>query len=126
MSSQPTNNAGLSSESLMRAGDLVDVDFGVPIGSEPGWLRPAIVVTASAYLEAQPRTLHVVPLTTNTRRLMLTEVEIDPGDTERPSVAQCHVCQCISRERIVHEWGNVGPVALAQLRSVLADLLDID
>ena len=109
----------------MRAGDLVDVDFGVPVGSEPGWFRPAIVVTASAYLEAQPRTLHVVPLTTNTRRLMLSEVQIDPGETDRPSVAQCHICQCISRERIIAEWGNVGPATLAQVRSVLADLLDI-
>jgi mRNA interferase MazF len=74
----------------------------------------------------QPRTIHVVPLTSNTRRLMLTEVEVDPADTESPSVAQCHICQCISSARIIDNLGSIGPVALAQIRSVLSDLLDID
>lgn len=110
----------------MQAGDIVQVDFGVPIGSEPGGQRPAIVVTASIHLEANPRTLHVVPLTTNTRRSMLSEVEISRDETDRPSVAQCHLCQLVSRQRVIDTDGhNVGATLLAQIREVIGDLLDI-
>jgi len=38
----------------MLAGDLIQVDFGVPAGREPGFVRPAVVVTADAVLAFEP------------------------------------------------------------------------
>jgi mRNA interferase MazF len=111
--------------SLMRAGDVLRVDFGLPMGSEPGDIRPAIVVTADQVLIARPRTVHVVPITGNVGRALPAEVPLDHPLFDRPSAAQCHLCTVISVERIVSEGGNVGLVTLAQLRTVLADLLDI-
>lgn len=110
----------------MRAGDLIRVDFGVPIGSEPGFVRPAVVVSADAFLVHRPRTIHVVPVTSNVSRSLLSEVALTSPNLELASVAQCHLCAVIGVERLVgEEYGNVGAAELAQIRSVLGDLLDI-
>ena len=111
----------------LRAGDIVRVDFGVPQGSEPGFVRPSIVVTADLLLIAQPRSIHVVPLTSNVTRRMPTEVELDDGGPlGSPSVAQVHLCTVISHSRITGDvLGNIGPAILAQIRTVLGDILDI-
>ncbi|MCC6224830.1 MAG: type II toxin-antitoxin system PemK/MazF family toxin [Microthrixaceae bacterium] len=110
----------------MRAGDVVQIDFGVPIGSEPGFARPAVVVTADAVLAAGARTFHVVPVTSNVERRLPFEVEVDSVGLTSTSVAQAHLCTVVSRERVVlDQLGNVGSMALAQIRLLLADLLDI-
>lgn len=110
----------------MRAGDLVEVDFGLPAESEPGFVRPAVVVTADLVLDGRPRTVHVVPVTPNTARSLPTEVPVSADGLDRPSVAQCHLCTVVSTVRIeAGGLGSVGAVALAEVRSVLGDLLDI-
>lgn len=111
---------------MIRAGDVVRVDFGIPAGSEPGFERPAVVVTAEAVLAHRPRTIHVVPITGNVERALPTEVVVSAPGLAIDSAAQCHLCTVVSIERLVEgEHGNIGAVGLAQLRSVLADLLDI-
>lgn len=110
----------------MRAGDIVDVDFGIPAGSEPGFSRPAVIVTANLILEARPRTVHVVPLTGNVERSLPTELAVDAEGLDRPSAAQCHLTTVISTERISDTArGNVGPTTLSQVRALIGDLLDI-
>lgn len=109
----------------MRAGDLVEVDFGVPAGSEPGFRRPAVVITADGVLEAGPRTVHVVPLTSNVDRGFLSDIRLDDGDLDQSSAAQCHLCTVVSVERLGAPLGAVGAVALAQIRSVIGELLDV-
>jgi mRNA-degrading endonuclease toxin of MazEF toxin-antitoxin module len=104
----------------MRAGDVVRVDFGVPARGEPGFVRPAVVVTSDDVLEFRQAAVVVVPCAT-TRRGWLTEVEVaDVG------VAQAHLPTSISVDRIVGAADqNVGPVALRQIRELIADLLEI-
>ncbi|MHB8466808.1 MAG: type II toxin-antitoxin system PemK/MazF family toxin [Acidimicrobiales bacterium] len=98
----------------------------MPAGSEPGFVRPAVVVTAELVLEGRPRTIHVVPITSNTSRSLPTEVSVSATGLDEPSAAQCHLCAVVSMERIVSaDGGAIGPAALAQVRSVLGDLLDI-
>jgi mRNA interferase MazF len=110
----------------VRAGDLVRIDFGLPIGSEPGFERPAVVVTADAVLDGHPRMLHVVPITTNTSRNLPTEILLGQAGLSAESAVQCHLLTVIARERIVSSNdGNIGPAALAQIRSVVSDLLDL-
>ncbi len=74
-----------------------------------------------------PRTLHVVPVTSNVRRAMATDVPLDADGLDQHSVARCHLPTVAEIERVVDDGGrgNVGPLALARLRSVIADLLDI-
>jgi mRNA interferase MazF len=110
----------------MRAGEVVRVDFGFPVGSEPGFVRPAVVVTADAVLAHHPRTLHVVPVTSNVVRSLPSEVHVTSPGLDQSSVAQCHLCTVISVERIITQSdASIGAVGLAQVRAVLADLLDI-
>jgi mRNA-degrading endonuclease toxin of MazEF toxin-antitoxin module len=104
----------------MRAGDVVRVDFGTPARGEPGFVRPTVVVTSNDVLAFRQSAVVVVPCTT-TRRGWLTEVEIP-----EVGVAQAHLPTTISVDRIVDgDAANVGPVALRQIRELIADLLEI-
>lgn len=112
--------------SLVRSGDIVRVDFGDPIGSSPAKVRPAIIVTANQTLAVYAKTLHVVPVTSNVDRAWSTDVRLEDSLLPRVSTAQCHLCSVIDHSQIVADTRlNVGPTYLAQIRSVLADLLDL-
>jgi mRNA interferase MazF len=105
---------------LMRAGDVHLCDFGTPAEGEPGYLRPAVVVTTDEVLEFEQHALAVVPLTT-TRRNWLSEVNVAEF-----GVAQAQLVTTISVNRVVEESGsNVGPITLRQNRELLSDLLGI-
>ena len=110
----------------MRSGDILRVDFGIPVGSTPAFVRPAVVVTADQTLSLYTRTMHVVPVTTDVERPWATDVPLAGSGLSKDSAAQCHLCAVIDFTQVVAETGaNVGPVALSQIRSVLGDLLDI-
>ena len=104
----------------MRAGDVIRIDFGTPARGEPGFVRPAIVVTSDDVLEFRQHAIVVVPCTT-TRRGWLTEVAIAGF-----GVAQAHLPTTMSIDRVVETTGtNIGPVALRQIRELIADLLGL-
>ena len=108
-------------------GDVVTVDLGVPLGSEAGFLRPAVVVSAAAYLRPNLRTVFVVPCTTR-RRNAPSHVELVPDGSNwlrEPSWAQVEHLRSVGRVRCTSRLGNVGPVALEQIREVIALLVDI-
>lgn len=52
---------------MFRQGDIFWVDFGVPRGSEPGYLRPAVVIQNNVFNKSDINTVVVCPLTTNLR-----------------------------------------------------------
>jgi mRNA interferase MazF len=111
---------------MLSSGDIVDVDLGVPQGSEAGLLRPAVVVTAERILRADPNVIQVVPLTT-TLRSYETEVTIDPDDLNglrATSAAQCQHVRAVATSRCGRTVGNVGASVLAQVRDTLAVLID--
>ncbi|MBF4768760.1 type II toxin-antitoxin system PemK/MazF family toxin [Nocardioides agariphilus] len=113
---------------MLRSGDVVDVDLGLPRGREAGYPHPGIVVTAQRVLDAKPSVVHVVPLT-STLRGFHSEVHILPDDDnglDRESAAQCQHLRAVSTERVRSVQGRVGPVVLAQVRDAIALLLDLD
>ena len=104
----------------MRAGDVVRCDFGTPARGEPGFLRPAIVITSDDVLEFRQHAIVVVPCTT-ARRGWLSEIDISEF-----GVAQAHLPTTISVDRVVEATGtNIGAVALQQIRELIADLLGL-
>jgi mRNA interferase MazF len=112
---------------MLRSGDVLIADLGEPTGREAGFPRPVIIVTAQRILDAHPNVVHVVPLTSTVREHR-TEVALDPDSDNGLSVrsaAQCQHVRAIAVRRLSVASGNVGPRALAQLREVLADLLDL-
>lgn len=109
------------------SGDVVDLDLGVPDGREAGFRHPAILVTAQRILDADPSVVQVVPLTTTIRRYH-SEIVVEPDDVnglDEVSAAQCQHVRAISRRRILAVRGNVGVVALGQLRDTIAVILDL-
>ena len=112
----------------LMAGDIVTIDSGIPVSSEAGFVRPAVVVSAAGFLKPNLRTLFVVPCTTR-RRGAPSHIELVPDSTNGlslPSWAQVEHLRSISRARCVERLGTVGAVTLAQIREVIALLIDLD
>jgi mRNA interferase MazF len=112
---------------VLTPGDVVELDLGMPAGSEAGLRRPAIVVTAQPILKGGPNVVQVVPLTRAFRRSS-TEVIIGPDEgnsLEASSSAQCQHVRSVATTRIRQRTGNVGPVVLGEVRETLALLLDL-
>lgn len=104
----------------MRAGDVVRIDFETPARGEPGFVRPAIVVTCDDVLEFRQHAIVVVPCTT-TKRGWLSEVEITGF-----GVAHAHLPTTVSIDRVIETTDtNVGVVGLQQIRELIADLLGL-
>lgn len=111
----------------MRSGDVTVVDLGQPVDNEAGFVRPTVVVSSQFVLDQHPQVVQVVPLT-STVRGWTSEVVVEP-DTENglssDSAAQCQHVRSIAVRRVRETVGNVGPMTLAEVREVLADLLDL-
>lgn len=109
------------------SGDVIEVDLGVPTGSEAGLRRPVVVVTAEQVLAARPSVVQVVPLT-RTLRGYLSEVTVladEVNGLHADSAAQCQHVRAIATGRITATLGNVGSTVLIQIRETLATLLDL-
>ena len=112
---------------MQNSGDIVNLDLGQPEGREAGYLHPAIVVSAQRILDAAPTVIQVVPLT-STLRGFHTEIVIEPDPTnglDRSSAAQCQHLRAVSPTRVVDTLGNVGPLALSQIRETIAVIIDL-
>ena len=105
----------------MNFGDVVMVDFGIPLGSETGFRRPGVVVTADAFLRFRPSTVFVVPLTF-TRRAHPSHVEIAPDSTnglQQTSWALVEQLRAVAVERCGTPTCSVGPVVIHQLLDIV-------
>lgn len=112
---------------MLTPGDVVDLDLGMPSGSEAGLRRPAVVVTAARVLRGGPNVVQVVPLT-RTIRHSVAEVVVEPDELNRfgtRSSAQCQHVRSVATSRIHERTGNIGPVLLSEVRETLALLLDL-
>ena len=112
---------------MLTSGDVVELDLGLPQGREAGFLHPAVVVTAQRVLDADPSVVQVVPLT-STLRGFESEVVLEADEANgltSDSSAQCQHVRAVSPARVGSVRGNTGPAALAQIRDVLAVLLDL-
>lgn len=112
---------------MLTPGDVVELDLGMPAGSEAGLRGPAIVVTAARILRGGPNVVQVVPLT-RIIRTSSTEILIDPDEDNRlvaPSSAQCQHVRSVATTRIQGCTGSVGPVVLNEVRETLALLMDL-
>lgn len=100
----------------MRSGEVYRIDFGSPLGSEAGFIRPAVVVTDDEILESISTTFQVVPFTSTVRNWP-TDVSSEWGE------AQVHLVTTVSSLAAGEYLGAVGHAKLRALREVLADVL---
>ncbi len=95
----------------IRQGDIFRVDFGVPRGSSPGYMRPAVVVQNDVFNASNIRTVMVCALTTSLRRrdapgnVLLVPGE---GDLSEQSVINVSRIFTVDKEDLALKIGKLG------------------
>ena len=107
-------------------GEIYDVDLGHPIGHEPAFTRPAIVVSADVLNNSAGNLVVIVPVGSTSYGLR-SHVEIDPRDSglDHPSYARCDQIRVISTERIVAKRGVAAVGEVHAINQALRFILDL-
>ena len=105
-------------------GEVVWVQPEIAVGREQSGRRPALVVAGPGYLEAVDTLVVVVPITTVDRGWP-NHIEAVGAELQQRSWAMSEQIRTISRERVVGRAGRANAVTLADVRTWLADLLDL-
>ena len=115
-----------SAVSDARRGDLWATDLGEPVGHEPGWVRPALVLSADGW-NASAQKVTVLPLT-RTRLGYPTRVELQatPGNgLDDVSYVCCEDVRTVSSARLVRRSGSVDGLALLDVERVVRRFLGL-
>ncbi|MGW2788602.1 type II toxin-antitoxin system PemK/MazF family toxin [Streptomyces sp. NPDC001251] len=105
----------------MRRGDIFMVDLEPARGSEASRIRPAVVVSndgANQSVERNGRgVVTVVPLTSNTNRVLTFQVFLSADETRLPkdSKAQCEQVRAVAPQRVLQRVGTVPRQRMAEI-----------
>jgi mRNA interferase MazF len=101
------------------------VDFGTPLGSEPGYIHPAVVVQSNLFNESGIDTVVVCGITTTPHRAGDPgNVELDEGDADLPQASVVNVSQLIAVDKIrLMEW--IGALSQDKLRRVMGGIRQV-
>lgn len=107
-------------------GEVYDVDLGQPIGHEPAFRRPAVVVSGDMLNNGPGRLVVVVPVTSADYGLR-SHVEVEPGRSGlgHPSYARCDQLRVISTDRLSSRRGRLDPEELRAIDQALRFVLDL-
>jgi len=107
-------------------GEVYDVDLGQPIGHEPAFRRPAVVVSVDLLNNGPGMLVVVVPVTTAAYGLR-SHVEVEPGRSGlgHTSYARCDQLRVISTDRLSSRRGMVAPEQLRAIDQALRFVLDL-
>jgi len=102
-------------------GDLVVCDFGDPIGHEPAFQRPALVISPELF--NRHGTPIVAPIT-RTRRGYPTHVELE-GALPVTSYVQCELIRAISDRRVGRSLGRVDASVMVRVAAILRRIMSL-
>lgn len=107
-------------------GQVVWVNLNPVTGSEQAGHRPAVIISSNDYLASIPNVVMVLPITTRNRGLP-NHVRLggNIGLVEAESFAMTEQPRTIDRQRITKPAGQVDRGTLQELRSWLADFLEL-
>ena len=113
-------------DQLIWRGEVYDVDLGHPIGHEPAFIRPAIVVSADVLNNSAGDLVVVVPVGSTAYGLR-NHVDVEPGSSglDHPSYARCDQIRVISTKRIATRRGMVTIEELHSIDQALRFILDL-
>ncbi|GAC1592005.1 MAG: type II toxin-antitoxin system toxin endoribonuclease MazF9 [Acidimicrobiales bacterium] len=107
-------------------GEIYDVDLGVPVGHEPAFDRPAIVVSSDVLNNSAGNLVVIVPVASTSYGLR-SHIEIAPGRSglDHPSYARCDQLRTISTDRMVTRRGVAGVDEIQAVDQALRFILDL-
>lgn len=107
-------------------GEVYYVDLGHPLGREPGFRRPAVVVSVDL-LNNGPGGLVVIVPVASTDYGLRSHVELEPGSSglDHISYARCDQPRTVSTQRLSTRLGMLDPLALSAISQALRFVLDI-
>jgi len=100
---------------MVSRGDVWWVDFGEPVGSEPGYCRPVLVVSSDRFNRSRISTVLVSAITSNLRLATAPgNVELAAGDADLPKACVVNVTQTlvIDRVRLIERAGTLDAVSM--------------
>ncbi len=111
---------------LIWRGQVHDVDLGQPVGHEPAFLRPAVVISVDAINNGPGGLTAVVPISSNAYGLR-SHIEIEPGlsGLDHVSYARCDQLRVISTKRFVMHRGLVTSAAMEEIERALRFILGL-
>nr|WP_237160456.1 type II toxin-antitoxin system PemK/MazF family toxin [Mycolicibacter engbaekii] len=111
---------------LIWRGEVYDVDLGQPVGREPAFRRPAVVVSVDI-LNSGPGGLVVVVPVTTTGYGLRSHVELEPASSglDHTSYARCDQLRVVSIERLSSRQGMIGPEPMQAIDRALRFVLDL-
>ena len=107
-------------------GEVYSVDLGRPVGHEPAFRRPAVIVSVDILSNGPGGCVIVVPVTTTGYGLR-SHIEMDPGSSglHHTSFARCDQLRVVSVQRLETRHGVVGLETMARIDQALRFVLDL-
>ncbi len=111
---------------LIWRGEIYYVDLGQPVGHEPAFRRPAVVVSVDILNNGPGGLVVVVPMT-STGYGLRSHVELDPEGSGLDHIcyARCDQLRVVSIERLSARLGMVGPDQMRAIDQALGFVLDL-
>lgn len=107
-------------------GEIYDIDLGQPVGHEPAFRRPAVVVSVDIVNHGPGGLVMVVPVTSAAYGLR-SHVEVEPGRSglKHTSFARCDQLRVIATARLCSRRGIAAPAELRAIDQALRFILDL-
>lgn len=85
---------------VINQGDIFWIDLGEPLGSEPGYLHPHVVIQNNLFNRSRINTVVVCALTSNLKRALAPgNVLLDPGEANLPKQSVVNVSQIFTVDK---------------------------
>jgi mRNA interferase MazF len=103
-------------------GDIYWIDLGQPMGSEPGYVRPYVVIQNDIVNSSSIRTVIVCALTSNLRRAAaIGNVLLEPGEANLPEQSVVNVSQIFTVDK-AFLTDKIGKLSRQRVRQILSGL----
>lgn len=112
----------------MRRGDIFGANFGEPLGSEPGFRRPVLLIQADSYNTSKLATIIVLSLTSNIELrkapgcILLTRQETGLPKDSVANVTQIH---SLDRVRLDEHMDQLDDSKMVMIDSALRRVLSL-
>lgn len=112
----------------MRRGDICWAQLPEPVGSEPGYRRPVLIVQSNAFNQSRIRTVIAVTITSNTALAAApgnVSLPADSAGLDRDSVINISQIVTLDREFISEPVGRIGTARLGRVEEGLRLVLSL-